>query len=471
MLAFDVQGEDGPLIVMLHWLSGSSHAWQPVAQSLVQGGMRCAALDLPGFGETPTEQFSLAGTVDQIIQTVRSLRDANDKPWLLAGHSMGGKLAMLVARAAADQTPGLEGLSGIFLVSPSPASPEPMKESKRTELLETLGQSSGDEAQDYERAGKFVDDNTGKLPLEATLRESAIADLLRMDRRAFAAWLTDGSKQDLARHVGLLPYPALILAGSEEPELGPEAQRKLAAPAFARATVVELQGAGHLAPLERPAELADRILIFARELGLAVAPRLPQLNPSFQQLLDSDRTSPQTRAVMQARVDSAKSASTPFTQEAQLTLQALVRRVVPDAPLDLAGRVTQWLETGSRDGWRFDNLPSDFHAWQQGLASLNAAALSQYCVPFSALYSQQQDALLNAARQGELGKTLAGKLGVGETAASLTATQMQQWFEDVRSALARLYIADPRTMQRVGFTGFADDHGFTHISLGDNHTA
>ena len=43
---------------------------------------------------------------------------------------------------------------------------------------------------------------------------------------------------------------------------------------------------------------------------------------------------------------------------------------------------------------------------------------------------------------------------------------MRIWFEDVRAELAKLYVADPRTMERIGFTGFADDHGFTQIELG-----
>jgi pimeloyl-ACP methyl ester carboxylesterase len=62
-------------------------------------------------------------------QTVRSGEE--DVPWLSAGHSMGGKLAACVARAAVDGRAGLANLAGIILISPSPPGPEPMEESKR----------------------------------------------------------------------------------------------------------------------------------------------------------------------------------------------------------------------------------------------------------------------------------------------------------------------------------------------------
>jgi pimeloyl-ACP methyl ester carboxylesterase len=436
--------------------------------------MRCVALDLPGFGDrradefgdSRADEFSNDRAVQQIVATIRELRGESSAPWLLAGHSMGGKLAALVARQAACGAPGLERLSGLILVSPSPASPEPIKESKRAELLRTLGTGSD---HDEEIAGKFVDDNVGKLALEPALRQSAVSDLLRMDRRAFAAWLTDASKEDRSREAGVLPFPALILAGSEEPELGPETQRRLTAPHFASAIVAELQGSGHLAPLERPAEVADRITAFVRDLGLHRA--TPQrLSGEFLQLLQSDATSPQTRAVMQRRLE-PESAASLFTPEERLTLAALVRRVVPDATFNLAARVEHWLADGSRDGWRFDTLPPDAEAWKQGLASLDHAATGQHGVPFPALHAAHQDALLTAAREGRLGPDLLGKLGLGAAAGSFSATQMQQWFEDVRGALARLYIGDPRTMDRIGFTGFADQSGFTHIRLGDNQTA
>jgi pimeloyl-ACP methyl ester carboxylesterase len=472
MLPFALVGEDGPLIVMLHWLGGSGRTWQAVSHHLALEGMCCAAVDLPGFGGAASFEsngLSNEDVVAEIIASIRALRDHDtNRPWLLAGHSMGGKLAMLIAHAAQKSVPGLGGLRGLILISPSPVSPEPMQESKRAELLELFSEGSGDEATDRKRAGKFVDENTGRHELDAAVREGAIQDLLRMDRRAFTAWLSDGSREDWAERVGVLPYPALMLAGSEEEELGPKAQRQLSVPHLSSVTLVELEGGGHLAPLERAAEVADRISAFARQIGLDFDQSSDRLSPAFQQLLDSDRTSPQTRAVMRSRMEAAAPDSSIFDAEERLTLRALVRCVVPGASLNLAMRLEQWLREGSRDGWRFNTLPADTLAWNKGLTSLDAAARREYHVPFAALHAAEQTALLREASAGKLGQWLFASLGLGHDVAALDAAQMEHWFEDVRSALARLYIADPRTMERIGFTGFADEAGFTHIRLGES---
>ena len=42
---------------------------------------------------------------------------------------------------------------------------------------------------------------------------------------------------------------------------------------------------------------------------------------------------------------------------------------------------------------------------------------------------------------------------------------MKQWFDEVRGELGKLYMSDPRVMERIGFTGFADEAGFTQVRL------
>jgi pimeloyl-ACP methyl ester carboxylesterase len=167
MLFTDEVGSTGPLVVLLHWLGGSSRSWAAVSQGLAHRGFRCVAIDLPGFGrESLNPGTSVSEMVSQIVATIRTLRrTSHDEPWLLAGHSMGGELAKIIARMASDGSEGLENLAGIVLVSSSPPSPEPMSEKKRTELEESLGFSDTDENKRRQSAEKFIDDNTGRLPL------------------------------------------------------------------------------------------------------------------------------------------------------------------------------------------------------------------------------------------------------------------------------------------------------------------
>ena len=150
----------------------------------------------------------------------------------------------------------------------------------------------------------------------------------------------------------------------------------------------------------------------------------------------------------------------------RLVLRALIDCIVPNCAFDLADRLHCTLARGKQDGWRHDLLPRDLDAWKRGLTSLNAAAVGELGVPFVALDAARQYSLLAKARNGELGRGLLGTLHVGEGSEAFSAAEMQAWFEDVRGEVAKFYIADPRTMERIGFTGFADEHGFTAITLG-----
>lgn len=481
MLPVRTQGHGGPLLVLLHWLGGSGRTWTEVAEVASECGYRVASIDLPGFGEAAavpnhvqgenSDAHSVEAMATAVTTTITSLRTDRDlmgRPWLMGGHSMGGKVAAVVARRAADGEAGLEGLRGLLLVSPSPPSPEPMPGGKREELLASLGQRTGDDSEDRKRAAKFLLSNTGKLALPPEIAARSEDDLLRMSRAAFRHWLESGSKEDWSERVGVLPFPALILAGSEDAALGPQAQREHTLPRFHEAKLVTLRGCGHLGPLERPAEVVLRFVEFAERLGVRGEPMPSALSPRFSELMEGGHTSSQTRTVMEGRLQSAESEGEPqsMSREELLQLRALVSCVVPGAPFDLAAQLDRQLAEGSGDGWRHAGLPADAEAWRQGLHSLESGAERLHGVPFVALSRNLQESLLAQASEGKLGKGLLGTAGLGESAGSYTGAQMKQWFEEVRGELTKLYVADPRTMERIGFTGFADEAGFTQIRLG-----
>ncbi len=474
MLPVRNEGAHGPLLVMLHWLGGGAQTWTEVSRGLAARGVRCVAIDSPGFGDAANiAGFSVSAMVEQMIETIvsqRSLEPAGSKaPWFLAGHSMGGKLCAVVARRALDGEPGLEGLRGIVLVSPSPPSPEPMSDAKRSEMLSSLGERTGDSGKDRKAAAKFVDDNTGKLALPEAVRERAIDGVLSMNRTAFRCWLEHGTEEDWTATVGKVDLPALVFAGTEDSALGPHAQRQNTLPHFPQAELVTLEAAGHLAPLERPGELIERLTQFIAGTGATLSTPNHDPGQAFDNLLGSDHVSPRTREIMDDRLAKSQSWNhQPVTLGvAELrTLRALVARVVPEAGFDIAAHLDLQLAEGQSDGWRFAVLPPDREAWHKGLLSLDLAAERAHGVAFLALLPDRQDDLLHAAGQGKLGRGVLGSLHLGEAASAYSAAEMKQWFSDVRAECTRLYIGDPRTMRRIGYTGFADDLGFTQITIG-----
>lgn len=472
MLSFQREGSTGPLLIQLHWLGGGAQTWREVNHGLAARGVQCAALDLPGFGHSASVGgYTVQAMADHVIETIQTLRSNTDQPWLIAGHSMGGKVAAVVARRALDGEPGLQGLHGMILVSASPPVPEPMSDAKRQDMLGTLGQPSGDPKLDRKYAAKFVDDNTGKLALPEAVRNRAIDGVLGMNRTAFRAWLEHGSNEDWRDHVGQIPLPTLIFAGTEDGALGPKAQREQTLPQFPDGQLITLEATGHLAPIERPGELLEHITQFLADAGLTLA--TPQRDPSraTEALVHSDDTSPTTAHIMDARLARSQdwNASPRLFSAAEFrTLRALAQTIVPEAGFDLAACIDAQLHENKGDGWRYASLPGDQEAWHRGLFSLDTAARQAHGVSFVALYPAQQYALLEQAGLGKLGKGLLGTLHLTDAADAYTAEQMKTWFGDVRAEFTRHYMGDPRTMDRIGYTGFADDHGFTQIQLGQH---
>jgi pimeloyl-ACP methyl ester carboxylesterase len=89
----------GQPIVLLHGLGGHAAHWLQNIDGLVKAGHRVIAINLPGYGSS---QPMLANDAAQQLQNYASVVQAVVeklalKKVLLAGHSMGGQIAMLIA--------------------------------------------------------------------------------------------------------------------------------------------------------------------------------------------------------------------------------------------------------------------------------------------------------------------------------------------------------------------------------------
>ena len=251
-MSLHVKTEKHPTLICLHFLGGSATSWSDVTARLA-GRIRCVALDLPGFGDAAGQAgTSVAEMADSVADQVMA---AGLGGWMVAGHSMGAKVAAVLARRAEGGESGLAGLRGAVLLAGSPPGPEPMPEEQRRSML---AQFTGDTAAWPARARDYIETNVAAHLAPATMRR-AVADVLRMRPDAWAAWLRGGSREDWASRVGVLRTPALIVCGAEDSSLGEDAQARLTAPHYASHRMVTLEGAGHLLPMERPDEVARLI--------------------------------------------------------------------------------------------------------------------------------------------------------------------------------------------------------------------
>ncbi len=446
-----------PTLFCLHFLGGSAREWASVAERLGPD-VACVPIDLPGFGDAAdVDGYDLAAMADHVAARIRA---AAPTRWLIAGHSMGAKVALVLARRAEDGESGLEGLSGLVLFAGSPPSPEPMEEARREAMIAWIG---ADASTRRAEARTFIEDNVG-APLPPDRTEAAIADVLRAAPAAWRAWLAHGSREDWCARIGILRTPALIVAGSEDGDLGPEAQAALMAPHCSAARLVTLDGAGHLLPLERPEAVADLIRgqVFASDMQ---RPEAPVIDASYRALIASDRVNGRLRRALLDRAEPDDPDYRPQALDAieLAILRAVVARVLPQATgIDLAARIDARLATGRGDGWRFSALPPDAEAYRAALRSLDAAAQGEGSY-FVALEGEAQDRLLRTIEAGTL---------PGGRALRLDPRQLTFWFEDLRADVVRTWLAHPAALARIGFSGIgaggdgARPVGFTEVGLG-----
>ncbi|MBE7244881.1 MAG: alpha/beta hydrolase [Actinomycetospora chiangmaiensis] len=433
------------ILVCLHFLGGSTRSWERLAR-ILDGTLTCVPVDLPGFGEAAdTPGYSVTAMADHVAGVIRARAPAR---FALAGHSMGAKVALALARRSEDGEPGLAGLTGLVLISGSPPSPEPIPEDRRAKMRAWI---DADPDTRRREAQAFIRENVGD-GLDPDTETQAVEDVLAAAPAAWKAWLDSGSREDWSRRVGVLRTPALILAGSEDADLGPDAQQALMAPHFAHRRRVTVNGVGHLLPLERPEVLAEhlRAHLFgeARERPVAPAQASPDVPPDYAALIASERVNGRLRAALDDRAAPDDPAYRPETLDpVELAiLRAALGRVMPVPHLDLAARLDRRLASGEGDGWRFVALPPDAEAYRSALRTLDAAARAARGRPFVALDATEQDGLLTLCERGEL--TVPESLGV-----RLDADRMRFWFEDLRADAVRLWLGHPAGLARIGFSG------------------
>jgi cis-3-alkyl-4-acyloxetan-2-one decarboxylase len=109
----------GPAIVMLHGINSDGGDWRTVIDTIGQG-YRFVALDLLGFGQSP-KPLDIDYTADEHALVIENtLREMGvDEPFLLAGYSLGGDIALRYASTYPDRVRRLFLLDAPFYLPPS----------------------------------------------------------------------------------------------------------------------------------------------------------------------------------------------------------------------------------------------------------------------------------------------------------------------------------------------------------------
>ncbi len=240
-------GAGEPTLVFLHYWGGSARTWQRVTEKL-GGRFRCIAYDGRGWGtsDAPADGYELKDLADDATALIAAL---GLQRYVLVGHSMGGKVAQLLA---SRRPPGLEAL---VLVAPASPTPQHIPEEARHMQMHAYD--------NRETALGAVDFLTVRRPDDTTV-EQLVEDSLRGSPGAKRAWPTTAAYEDISGEVSKIAAPTLILVGDHDPQDPEEQQRREVLPLIAGATLEVVPDCGHLMPIDQPVRLAAAIVRFLR---------------------------------------------------------------------------------------------------------------------------------------------------------------------------------------------------------------
>ncbi|WP_448518892.1 alpha/beta fold hydrolase [Rhodoflexus sp.] len=104
-VAYTAAGSGNNTLVFLHGLGSNLKAWQYNLPELAKNH-RCIAIDLPGFGKSAKAKFPC--TMTFFAETISRLLEALQvRDYIIVGHSMGGQIAMHIARREPQRCKGM----------------------------------------------------------------------------------------------------------------------------------------------------------------------------------------------------------------------------------------------------------------------------------------------------------------------------------------------------------------------------
>lgn len=245
-VAYRIDGPEAkPALVLASSLGTTWELWDAQLASLVED-FRVIRYDHPGHGRSPVPDASL--TVESLADGVLELLDALDLERVsFCGLSLGGMVGMALALRAPERVDRLVLCCTAAHLGPVEGWYE------RAEVVRARGTSAiADAVLGRWFSAPFHDTHPGVV---SGFREM----LVSTPREGYAGCCEVLADADLTVRLGEIAAPTLVLTGSEDPTVPPATGDALAASILGAEHVV-LEGAAHLANVERPEAFAAALL-------------------------------------------------------------------------------------------------------------------------------------------------------------------------------------------------------------------
>lgn len=234
-----------PHLILVPGLMCDAASWAPMLPAL-QGHAQCTVVD--------------HGQADDLVEMAQQILATAPNVFHLAGHSMGGRVALEVMRLAPERVQALALLGTGYRPKEAGAAGE--KEVHTRQALLDLAQRDGVRAM----AQAWVQNMVAPARLsDATLIEAVVqmferqsADIFRRQIRALLA------RPDASAVLQQVRAPTLLMAGEWDSWASPQQHQTMAEMIPARPAVQMIPGSGHMMMMEKPEAVASS---FIRWLG------------------------------------------------------------------------------------------------------------------------------------------------------------------------------------------------------------
>jgi 2-succinyl-6-hydroxy-2,4-cyclohexadiene-1-carboxylate synthase len=231
-----------PTLVLLHGFTNTGASWRPVIRAMGER-YRSLAPDIRGHGNASEVR---PVSLDAVL---RDIADLTPGPFVLAGYSMGGRIALHAALAFPDR------IESLILIGASPGLSDPAEREARRAADERLADEI--DRTDIESFARRWAQTPVLSGVPAQLAEQVHRDRLNNTPAGLAAALRGlgaGALPSLWDRLPKLTMPATLAAGERDQKFRAIAAQM--AQRIPRSETAVIPGAGHAAHIEAPGEVA-----------------------------------------------------------------------------------------------------------------------------------------------------------------------------------------------------------------------
>ena len=241
-------------VVFVHGFPYDSTMWDYQVEAL-QNNYYCVTYDIRGLGksEVGDGQFTMESFVDDLLDVIDSLKI--DKP-VLCGLSMGGYISLRTVEREQNK------FSGLILCDTKADADDDKGKLKRADAIKQINKNGSAEfvkgfiPNTFAESTKQTNDKLVNITIENSQKFDAVG--------VKGALLAMVSRTDTNSFLKDLNLPSLILAGEEDSLTPPDLMKKMA-DAISNSEFHKVPDAGHMAPLENPKFVNQKIIDFLKK--------------------------------------------------------------------------------------------------------------------------------------------------------------------------------------------------------------